>query len=149
MSDFIEQLRDTSIGSFSNRLQKLCISEDFSEDEKKLMAQQVSERFDKYYNILGPEVCKACGYRSTDLNRRIEVLTSEDNIIKEFCMKFKVGNRYTNSQAKQMVKDIYDRLGLYKSPKATDIFEYFEVKRVSMFDENKKKINGIEILAIK
>jgi hypothetical protein len=48
-----------------------------------------------------------------------------------------------------MVKDIYDRLGLYKSPKATDIFEYFEVKRVSMFDENKKKINGIEILAIK
>ena len=115
-----------------------------------MIAQQVSERFDKYYNILGPDKCRACGYRSTDLEREIEFLMSKDNVAREFCLRFKVGERYTNAEAKAMVGKLYEDLRLiHKTPKATDIFEYFEVKRVSMFDENRKKINGIEILGLK
>ena len=142
----INDLRDTTDKPFTERLKELCES-GFTEEEKKMIAQQVSERFDKYYNILGPERCKANGYRPTDLEREIKALTSKDNITREFCIRFKVGERYTNSEAKKMVGKLYEDIGLgYKKPKATDIFEYFEVKRVSMFDENRKKINGIELL---
>ena len=145
ITDVINSLRDTTSKPFTERLKELCES-NFPEEVKKTIAQQVSEKFDKYYNILGPERCKANGYRPTDLEREIKALTSKDNITREFCIRFKVGERYTNADAKAMVGKLYEDLGLsHKTPKATDIFEYFEVKRVSMFDENRKKINGIEL----
>ena len=149
ISGFIDELRNTEGKNFGDRLKKLCDSE-FTDEEKSIIAQQVSERFDKYYNILGPDKCRACGYRSTDLEREIEFLMSKDNVAREFCLRFKVGERYTNAEAKAMVGKLYEDLRLiHKTPKATDIFEYFDVKRASMFDENRKKINGIEILGVK
>ena len=146
ITKYIVSLRNTD-RPFSVRLKELCES-NFSEEEKKMIAQQVSEKFDRLYNILGPERCKACGYRSTELEREIDVLASKDNISKEFYLRFMVGKRYTNIEAKSMIGKIYEDLGLVKNPKAVDLNEYFETKKVQIFDKG-NKFNGLELLRIK
>ena len=142
---FIDHLRDTSI-PMNLRLKELCETEDFTEEEKKVIAQQASEKFDKFYNLAGPERCRAHGYITSDIYREIEVNASKDNITIEFYKEFKVNGRYTNKEAKEKIGNIYKRLGLYKNPKATDLLEFFEVKKVSIFLPDKSKVNGLEIL---
>ena len=128
----------------------LCETKEFTDDEKKVIAHQVSEKFDKFYNILGPDRCKANGYKTSDLIKEINILISRDNILQEFESVFVIGNRYSNKDIKQCLTNIYSRLGLYKTPKTTDLNEFFEVKKVQIFSSDRSsKENGLEILRLK
>jgi hypothetical protein len=113
-----------------------------------MIAQQVSEKFDKFYNVLGPEKCKAHGYKTSDIQREIDFLTSKDRLILEFGYLFKISQRYTNAEAKEMIRQLYKKLGIKKTPKAVDLVDYFNVKKVLMTIDG-KKVNGIEILGLK
>ncbi len=148
MKKFIDDLRGTSI-LINHRLKKLCEATEFTEEEKSVIAQQVSEKFDKFYNLLGPEKCRAHGYNTTDIQRDIEYLLSYDRLLSAFYTKFRVGERYTNVAAKLMIGEIYNDLKISKkTPKATDLFEYFIVKRI-LITVDGKKVNGLKLLGIK
>ena len=149
LTKFIIHLQDTSI-LISKRLQLLCESQDFTDEEKKIISRQVSESFNKYYNLVGPERCKALAYNATYINREIKnLMISKDDIKAKFQEMFEVGKRYTNKSIKETVGKIYMELGITKNPKATDINNYFRTKTVSIITESKEKINGLEILGIK
>jgi hypothetical protein len=63
---FIKYLQDNST-PFSVRLKILCETIDFTVEEKKLIAYEASSSFDRCYNLVGPERCKACGYNKRNV----------------------------------------------------------------------------------
>ena len=148
ISEFVSTLINTTI-PFPERLKLLCETEDFSGDEKKLIAQQASEGFDKYYNLLGPDKCKSWSYHTTSLNKLISDITvSKDKVVEEILTKFVVGNRYSLVEVKSKISEVYTKLGINKSPKATDLEEWFEVKRIKFVDPiTKTKVNGFKIIS--
>lgn len=74
----------------------------------------------------------------------------ESEIKELFIKKISVNKRYTLKEIKEIVKSIYDELGLSKTPKATDILDVFEVKSIVIIDKvTKKRIAGYEILSLK
>lgn len=148
MTEYINDLRKTKDYPMKNRLKDLCETKEFTEEEKKIIAHQVSEKFDKYYNLLGPEKCKAAGYNTTDLSREIEFMLSKKSIQSKFCSQFLVGNRYSNQDAKSRIKKIYEELNFDKTPKAVDLLDFFEVRKVQII-EGGKKVHGYEIIGLK
>ena len=103
-----------------------------------------------YLNILGPERIRACGYIEAELKRDLFCFKCEDELKNRFLNEFKVNNRYTLKYLKEKIKEIYDNYDLSKSPKATDILEFFEVKEVFIYDPHtKKQSKGYEILGLK
>ena len=151
IGQYIEYLRNPSVGTMSERLRKLSESEEFTDEEKSLIARQVSEKFDKYYNILGPERCAQLGYNVTSINREIDNLkVSDDDIKKKFMEAFKVGDKVSNIELKEKVGDLYKELDLNLSPKARDLDKYFQIKKVKVKDlKTNSFINGLEILGVK
>jgi hypothetical protein len=146
---FILELRDTSI-PFPKRLQLLCETMEFTGDEKKMIAQQASEAFDKYYNIVGPEKCKSLGYNVTRIKLEISNLSvTPDKIFREFCKHFEVGKRYLVSETKTIIKEIYTTLGYNKNPKANELEEFYNIKRTKLKDSTGNWVSGLEILSIK
>jgi hypothetical protein len=143
MSRFISVLQDTKI-LFSKRLQLLCENEFYSEEEKKYIAEKVSDRFNKYYNILGPDRIKASGYRTEILVKEISnMLVSDDSIKEKILDFFKVGEKYKRTDIKFKLQEIYTELGLQKIAKSTDLEEYYEIKKVRFTDPiTKTRDNG-------
>ncbi len=149
MCSFIETLRDTKV-SIPVRLKSLCETEDFTEEEKKIIAQQASELFDKYYNLIGPKRCKALGYDSYLLRRELSnLLVDQDSIRSEMHLNFIVGNKYQVSEIKEKLSAIYNKLHLNKNPKATDLEDYFLLKRTKTLDSSGNRVSCLEILGIK
>ena len=147
---YIEHMRDTSI-YISQRLKELCETDEFTEDEKRIIAQQTSEVFDKYYNLLGPERCKATGYDTTDMRKEIQdLLIPKDDIRGAILSVFKVGERYSKTWIKEKLRELYKKLGLNKTPKATDLENYFILKEVKVIDiTTNTRLHGLEILGIR
>lgn len=58
---------------------------------------------------------------------------------------FKEGDRYTKSELKGMLSDIYCLCGMTKTPKANDLEEYFELRR-AVISVDGKRSEGFEIL---
>ena len=69
---FIDYLRDPTNGHISERLRLLCETKKFSDKEKSLIAHQVSEKFDQYYNLVGPERCYQLGFNITYIKKKID-----------------------------------------------------------------------------
>lgn len=151
LKEFIKYLSNTKSGHISDRLRKLCETNEYTDEEKSLIAQQVSEKFDQYYNLVGPKRCAQLGYYITDIKREVNNLSISENKIKElFYSKFKVGDRISNVKAKEIVRDIYNTLGLDKTPKAIDIGNYFEINKQLVTDpDTKMRVNGIVIKGVK
>jgi hypothetical protein len=125
-------------------------SKEFTDDENKMIAQQVSEKFDQYYNLVGPDRCRALGFNVTYIKNEVDKLKISKNEIKdEFLKYFEVNKRYTNKDIKDTIKKIYDTLGYTRNAKATDINEYFETKHIQVIMPDKSKIHGLEIVSIK
>ena len=149
MKNYIEYFQDTKV-LFSDRLRYLCETPDFTDDEKKLIASQVSINFDKYYNILGPVRCKALGYRTDRMNKEIQDRSiSKDDIRDKFQSVFTVSSKYTKAEAKNMIRDIYSDLGINRSPKASDLQEYFDIRSIKLKSPSGKWENGFEILKLR
>ena len=63
-------------------------------------------------------------------------------------LNFQPGNKYSNKYIKEKLKEIYDQFNFNKSPKASDLEEYFFLKKVQ-FKENSKRVDGFLIENIK
>ena len=147
MSEFIDKMRDTRV-LIPIRLKELCETPDFTDEEKKIIAQQSSEQFDKYYNLVGPERCKSLGYNQTLLGREIRnMMIPRDEIKSSFLGTFKPGDRYTNKDLKEIVGKIYIELGITKNPKGSDIKKYFRVRPITITVDGERS-NGLEILEV-
>ena len=99
--------------------------------------------YQNYINLLGFERIKALEYREGNI---LEYIKSQENLKNNpINSLFSVGSKYSTKQIKQILGDFYTSNNIKKTPKATDLLEYFELKACQFMEEG-KKVNGFVIV---
>lgn len=107
------------------------------------------KRFKEYLTILGPEKCKSVWYKTSELDKKLNIISFEDDkIFEKIDKEFNVGESYTNTYIKTKLSETYKRIGYKASPKATDLNNYFDTKTCTI-NENGKRVNGLKLLSKK
>ena len=107
------------------------------------------KRFKEYLTILGPEKCKSAWYKISELDKKLNIISfEEDKIFKEIEKDFEVGSSYTNVYIKEKLGEIYKRIGYKASPKANDLGNYFDIKKC-LIQEGSKRVNGLKLISKK
>ena len=140
-----------SLPNFQTKLKYLCET-NFEETKLSLFLESIPKIFKNYYLVLGPERCKAFGYSNYYLKKEYDKLLNNQSIntneVDEIIYQsFEIGKRYFKSDIKEILKNIYLSKNYQKTPKASDLQEYFEVKIYQATNpKSGKKENGFEIL---
>lgn len=121
-----------NLPTFYDKMRALCESP-FNNLERSIILEQIPITFKNYYNLLGPITLKACGYNITNIRKKLEINQSNDenfsNLSKLIDSTFTIGGKYLLSDVKIKLKELYDKSNYLASPKATDIENYFEVRK--------------------
>lgn len=105
--------------------------------------------FKQYIDILGLDACRAMSYNIGDMNKKLNVESFNKNDIKVKVFElFEVGKSYSKASIKSILSDLYKELDYKATAKASDLEEYFEIKRCFM-PEGDKRVNGFKILGKK
>ena len=105
-------------------------------------------KFKSYYNLLGTDGCKVCKFREDIILNKVSDQLQVDNLTAEVLKIFTLGDRITKKLAKEKLKDVYKKLNIQATAKATDLEKWFEIKTIN-FSINNKREAGFEILALK
>lgn len=100
-----------------------------------------------YYEALGADRIKALNYKEKKLLNEIHIMKTKNKIRHELHGIIHIGDRILTADIQQTLRVVYDRLGIDKSPKATDLNEFFEIHPVKIPTANGRK-NGFEIRGI-
>ena len=131
--------------NFDKKLQLLCVT-NLPDPILHNVLDSIHENFKTFYLFLGPERCRANGYHYSELKKELEIVTyNTEAIDQEIFRLFNVGEKYTWKYIKQELKSIYNSHGYKKSPKATDLSNWFELRTVKFTIAGKKE-NGFEII---
>ena len=99
--------------------------------------------YQNYINTLGFERIKALKYKESNI---ISYIQSQQNLQNSnITSLFSIGSKYSKSQIKEVLREFYNQNSISKTPKATDLLDYFDLKPCQ-FMENGKKVNGFVIL---
>lgn len=100
-----------------------------------------------YYEALGADRIKALNYKEKKLLNEIHIMKTKNKIRHELHGIIHIGDRILTTDIQQTLHDVYDKLGIDKSPKAADLNEFFEIHPVKIPTANGRK-NGFEIRGI-
>lgn len=107
------------------------------------------KRFCDYINLLGLKGCKSDYYNVGKLDKKLNIMTFDRAKIRErLYAEFIVGRSYACSDIKSKIADIYKEIDYRANPKATDLNEFFDMKRC-LINTAEKRINGFKILSQK
>lgn len=114
-----------------------------------ILNQIQEKRFNEYINVLGLDVCKAVWYKTSELDRRLNVLSFDTDLLdSKILSEFNVGESYPNTQIKTRLNEIYSEVGYKINAKATDLGNYFDIKKC-LIQIGGKRVNGLKILSKK
>lgn len=136
---------------------KLVIGYYFSGDQDKKNAVDIfinqlsdSDYVKMYYTNLGPNRIKALSCNVTLLKKEMGIVVFDQNKLeKRIYSDFREGDKFSLSDLKIKLSQLYDSIGYKKSPKAIDINEFFETKEykvTDIVDGVKKRIRGYELI---
>lgn len=137
--------------TFPERMKYICENCYLLSDESfQIFLNSVPIEFKNYFLVLGSETCKSFSYQKYRLEEEYEKRVNNQGIDKSplILENFHVGDKISLSLIKERLRRIYLSIGLKKTPKATDLLEYFEVKKIKIASHNKRE-DGFEILGIK
>lgn len=130
------------------RMKVLC-TEEISEAALQSILNLVPEYMKRFYIILGPDRCRSLGYDYSRMEREVgNKKVEQDVLLDRVLQEFSVGDRIPKVDVKIKLGKIYEDLGYSKTPKATDLQEWFEVRGIQT-KTNGKVVNGFELLKIK
>lgn len=141
-----------STPQFSKRLKIYCEYLDYYKSNSKLsgyiMFYVKDPRYHKYYSHYGTSGCKAKEFRERDmetgLKSGIDLVDNLDLVYNSF----QIGERYSTKTIKSMLKDIYSSLGISKTPKASDLGDYFILEDTRVLNsETGKRDRGFKIIS--
>lgn len=149
----IEKLFQTT-GIFEIRMKEICniIVENTEVDllNSFINLSVLPLNYRNYLNFLGPKKIRALGYYESHLKREIMNINGGEKIRLKLIELLEIGKKYTLKEIKDILRVVYLDLGLSKTPKATDIEDYFEVRGVRFYDPiTKRRDRGYEILSLK
>jgi len=141
--------------SIKNVSQKLkCLvefgeKEDITPEDIKKLFNLIPGKYKDYYTLLGPDRIRANSYHESELKKEWIKLHTVDGTVSlktRILETFEVGERYSKEDIKEALREIYKNLNYNKTPKATDLSEWYILKRVYI---SERKKNGFEILGLK
>ena len=146
--EFMGQFR--GLTTFVDRMKLVCQFIEIYGDYIDIMNVIELSEYTKFINLLGIDGVRAKGCEKYRLENEVQIADSGKNLSKEITNKFLRGKKYTLKDIKKELQLIYDSLNLTKTAKASDIEEYYEVKKIKLWDANEKKQNkGYELLELK
>ena len=135
--------------TFRERMKLYCEFRDKYQDNPVIMEGLLHKitdyRFHQYYNYYGTKGCSARNFQDSELKRGWEDSTKEDMLLFEVYERFSTGDRITKSDIKLELGNIYGKLSLSKTPKATDLAEYFELSKTNVITPEGEKKNGFKL----
>ena len=138
-----------NLTTFYDRMRLICVT-NLTDQDRDLILEQVPLIYKNYYNYFGPSQLKANGYNITDLKKLLlsDKVEKDNNLSDIITKSFSIGDRIPLSEIKDRLRKIYNNLSGYsKSPKASDLEKYFELKSVKVLNkETGTRDNGYEIL---
>lgn len=126
----VEEFKD--LKTFPEKMRLVCESGLDPQLQVKFL-ERVPMKYVRIYLQLGPDRCKAYSYRQSLLEQ--EILDTANNasiksiIESEILSRFNIGDRLKKIDIKNILREIYEKYGYTKTPKATDLEEYFKLKR--------------------
>ena len=137
-----------------DKLRYLC---EFSKKSPKILIDFILENLPKGNEIkisylkLGPNRLYELGYNFTKIRKELGIVSfSPEVLINTIYSNFHVGDKIQASEAKEKLANLYKSISYKKSPMATDLEEFFEVKecKIPIIDENgnKKRARGCELI---
>jgi hypothetical protein len=107
--------------------------------------------FQNYYTVLGPGRMQALWYDVTKMRKEYERIMENQGVDIKTAMltNFSIGDKISKSEVKNKLKSLYDSIGYSKTPKGTDLGDYFIIKNCKIPKSDGTRDNGYEILAIK
>ena len=102
-------------------------------------------RYQNYINILGFERIKALEYKESTI---ISYIQSQQNLQNSnITSLFSIGSKYSKAQIKEMLREFYTNNNINKTPKATDLLDYFDLKPCQFIDKSLgKRVDGFLIM---
>ena len=149
---FLEEFN--SYTTFNSRLELYCKFRDsFSGNDyiaRRLEFEIRDPRFKDYYEYLGTITCKAHEFRDNELRELMVVDTKAEALKERIQNSFTTGDRVSLKNIKSTLNQIYNELSLKKKAKASDLSEWFIVKKAQiwMTGEN-RKVDGFELISLK
>ena len=135
-----------------DKLRLLC-EYDMSDDARRIVLGQIPDNDDikSFYTVLGPDRLHELGYNVTKIRKELGIVTfSPELLINSIYSKYHVGDRILFTDLKEQLKALYDSINYQETPKATNIFNYFEAKEYMvsvMVDGKKKRVRGYELIS--
>ena len=112
-----------------------------------------SDEVKSYYLSLGPTKLKALSYNSHKIKKELGIVTFSPELLNNtIYQNFNPGEKYTLSNLKAKLGDLYSSINYDATPKAKDLENYFEVKEyksTEVVDGEKKRVRGYELLSRK
>ena len=137
VSDFLDN-------HFSDKMKMYCEFCDQYKDNSEIMAtldHKIDDlKYKGYYTFYGTKGCSSRKYQEADLLRGWQGSTLESKLETMIRTQFKVGDRYSKADIKSILAGLYSQLGITKTPKATDLGNYFSLAktRVTLPDKTVK-----------
>ena len=111
---------------------------------------KVDPKFKTYYDLYGTSGCNSISYREFLLKVKVKDNLKSSDLKEKLISYFKIGSKYELKTIKLTLKSMYLDLGITKTPKATELENYFNISETMITDSVTKKRNkGYLILGIK
>ena len=139
------------LGTFKEKLRLLC-EYDMSDEARSIALEQIGEHDNirSYYLTLKPERLRALSYDKTKIEKELGVVIfSKELLVKTIFNNFKVGDKLPNTDIKNILTNLYNSINYKATPKATDLEEYFEIKKCKLTMPDKTRSHGIELISVK
>lgn len=97
-----------------------------------------------YYDQLGGERIRALGYKESKIKVELHNLRTANKVPYELRQLLKNEERISNTMLKQTIQHVYNKLGIRKTAKATDITIYFPNSKggQKITDSTGRRVNG-------
>ena len=153
---FMHILNEIEYGltTFTERM-RFIYSLDVSQELMKLLLDNLTESsYSKYYYSISKERAGTLGYVRGNLEKEYTSLrlysSNINSMIDSIKNKFKVGEKYSKSNIKETLKNIYEECGYSKTAKANDLDNYFEIKTCKILNISTGKWDhGFKIVSLK
>ena len=151
VSNFMIKFNEPSI--YNKKMEILCHA-NLSENAKSIILEQIPLEFTTYYSVLGPVKIKSLNYQKSKLEEEYDKLIynqeNKDSVINYLITKYIPGNKYLLSDIKADLTNLFNRLSIKDSPKASYLENFFEVKKVLVSNKTTgKRDSAYEIIKIK
>lgn len=116
-----------------------------------LMNLKEPDKIRQHILTLGPERIMSLGYNLTQINQAMGIVIFDRELLaKRIYSRFHLGDRYSKANLKAILGNIYEEVGYKATPKASDLENWFEIKRINILNSiTGKRDNGFEIISIK